>query len=313
MHELLRTQQLTRIAAAARGAVVRMLRGGLDFVSRLYDKAGQDDIFFLAGGIAFNVLVAAVPFLLLLVAIFGYVLRAVVEDPQQMAVEYVISILPASRQVVSFTRAMVEDIIRGSTAAGIVGLVFFVWFSTRLIGSLRSALRDVFDLQEERGIIEGFLFDAQMVIVAGTLFLLNTGITVALEAIHTFGVELLQVQEGEELQAFRAFYAQLLAFAFIFLMFALIYRYLPARRIPWRVALVAASFAAVVWELLKAAFAWYVTNYANYASTYGYLATLIIVVFWIYYSAVVFILGGEVGQVYELSRIRRRQRELLER
>ncbi len=312
MHELLRTHQLARITGAARGALVRMLRGSLDFLSRLYAKAGQDDIFFLAGGIAFNVLVAAIPFLLLLVAIFGYVLQAVVEDPQQAAVDYVISILPASRQIVSFTRALVDDVIRGSTTAGIVGLVFFVWFSTRLIGSLRSALRDIFDLQEERGIIQGFFFDAQMVIVAGSLFLLNTGITVGLEAIHTFGLQLLHLEEGEELRAFRAFYAQLLAFAFIFLMFLLIYRYLPARRTPWRVALVAATFAAVVWELLKGAFAWYVSNFANFASTYGYLATLIILVFWIYYSAVVFILGGEVGQIYELSRTRRRQRELLE-
>ncbi len=302
----------TRIIAAARGALARMARESLDFLSRLYDKTGQDDIFFLAGAIAFNVLIAAIPFLLLLVAIFGYVLKAVVEDPQQTAVEYVISILPASRQVVSFTRALVDDLIQGSTRAGILGLVLFIWFSTRLFGSLRSALRDIFDLQEDRGVIPGKLFDMQMVVVAGSLFLLNTGITVALEAIHTYGVQWLQIREGEELRAFRAFYAQLLAFGFIFLMFVLIYRYLPARRIPWRVAIVAATFAAVVWELLKSAFAWYVAHFADYASTYGYLATLIILVFWIYYTAVVFILGGEVGQVYEMSRIRRRQRELLE-
>lgn len=289
-----------------------MLRGGFDFLSRVYDKAGQDDIFFLAGGIAFNVLIAAIPFLLLLVAIFGYVLQAVVEDPQQAAVEYVISILPASRQVVSFTRTMVDDIIRNSTTAGIFGLILLIWLSTRLVGSLRSALQSVFDLPEERGIVEGKIFDGLMVIIAGTLFLLNTGITVALEAVHTYGFELLGVREGAEVRAFRAIYAQLLAFGFIFLMFMLMYRYLPARRLPWRAALVAAIFTSVVWEILKAGFAWYIASFANYESTYGYLATLIVLVFWIYYSAFVFVLGGEVGQVYELSRIRQKQRELLE-
>lgn len=289
-----------------------MLRGALDFATRVYQKAGQDDIFFLAGGIAFNVLVAFVPFLLLLVAAFGFILQAIVEDPGQVAVRYIISILPASESVVEFTRQQIDLIVEGRTRAGILGLVLFVWFSTRLIGSLRSVLRDIFDLQEDRGIVAGKFFDAQMVIVAGSLFLANTGITVALEAIQRFGLQWLGIAEGGEIQTLRAIYAQLLAFGFILLMFILIYRYLPARRIPWRVALVAATFTAVVWEILKASFAWYVANIANYDSTYGTLGTGIVLVFWIYYSAVIFILGGEVAQVYELSRIRRRQRELLE-
>jgi membrane protein len=153
----------------------------------------------------------------------------------------------------------------------------------------------VFDLPEERGIIEGKIFDAKMVVVAGTLFAANTAITIVLEAAQTYGFELLGLGEGETVAMLRALYAQVLAYAFIFVMFVLIYRYLPLRRISWRIA-----------------FAWYVANLANYTTTYGYLATAVILVFWIYYSAVVFILGGEVGQVYELHRIRRRQRELLD-
>ena len=95
-------------------------------------------------------------------------------------------------------------------------------------------------------------------------------------------------------------------------MFVLMFRYLPARRIPWRISLVAATFTAVAWELLKGVFTWYVTYVANYGTMYGRLATVVVLVFWIYYSAVVFVLGGEVGQVYDLGRTRRRQRELLE-
>ena len=151
-----------------------------------------------------------------------------------------------------------------------------------------------------------------MVVVAGTLFAANTAITIALEAAQTYGFELVGLREDGTVQTLRAVYAQVVAYAFIFLMFVLIYRYLPARRISWRIAIVSATFTAVVFEMLKSAFAWYVANFANYTTTYGYLATAVILVFWIYYSAVVFILGGEVGQVYELYRIRRRQRELLD-
>jgi membrane protein len=95
-------------------------------------------------------------------------------------------------------------------------------------------------------------------------------------------------------------------------MFVLIYRFLPARRVAWRIAIAAAAFTSAVFELLKSVFAWYVGNVANYSSAYGTFATAVVLVFWIYYSAVVFVIGGEVGQVYELHRIRRRQRELLD-
>jgi membrane protein len=300
-----------RIGVAARGALLRLLHGGADFVTRVYHKAGQDDIFFLAGGIAFNVLVAAVPFLLMLIAIFGFVLPFLVDDPETAAVEYVLSFLPASRTIIEFTQTEVSQIIAGRTQAGVIGLLLFVWFSTRLMGSLRSVLREVFDLQEDRGIVQGKIFDAFVVVIFGTLFLANTGITIALEAVHTYGVQLLGVEDVAEVRAFQAIYGQLLAFGFIFVMYALMYRYLPARRIPWRIALIAATFTSVAWELLKAGFAWYVANFADYTSTYGALATLILLVFWIYYSSVVFILGGEVGQVYDLHRIRRQQKEML--
>jgi membrane protein len=308
----IRTARAVSFAGAARAAVVRVLRGAWDFVSRVYNSAAEDDVFFLAGAIAFNILVAAIPFLLLIVAIFGFVLPRYVEDPEQAAVDYVLSILPPSQAVVRFTRDLVSGVIGGRTRFGLLGLALFVWTSTRLFGTLRTVLRHVFDLQDDRGIVRGKIFDAQMVILAGTLFLANTGITVALEAIRGFGQEWLAERGLRELPIVEVVYAQLLAFAFIFVMFVLIYRYLPARRIPWRVSLMAAAFTAVAWELLKGVFTWYVTYVANYGTTYGRVATVIVLVFWIYYSAVVFILGGEVGQVYDLGRTRRRQRELLE-
>jgi membrane protein len=151
-----------------------------------------------------------------------------------------------------------------------------------------------------------------MVVVAGSLFVANTAISVVVEAAQTYGIALLDLDGSGELLALQAFSAQVLAYGFIFLMFVLIYRFLPARRIPWRIALVAATFTGIVFELLKSAFAWYVANVASYTSAYGTLATFVIIVFWIYYSAVVFVVGGEVGQVYELHRTRRKQRELLD-
>jgi membrane protein len=283
----------------------------MDFTRRLWFKAGDDDIFFLAGGIAFNVLIAALPFLLLLIAVFGFVLKRAVDDPEQAAVNYVLSILPPSQRIVVLTRTLVREVVDGRTQFGILGLVLFIWTSTRLFTSLRSVLRHVFDLPEERGLVAGKIFDLQMVVVAGTLFVLNTGTTIVVEAAQAYGVEWLGLAGRDELEMLQRGSARLLAFGFILLAFVLIYRYLPLRKTPWRIALVAASFTSVVWEMLKGAFAWHVST-ADYTTTYGTLATLVLLVLWVYYSAFVFVLGGEVGQVYDLLRRRRKQRELLE-
>jgi len=304
--------RLAVAARAARAALSRTVRAGLDFSRRVYQKAGDDDIFFLAGGIAFNVLVAALPFLLLLIAVFGYALKAAVDDPEQTAVSYVLSILPPSQRIVTLTRGLVRQVVGGRTQFGILGLVLFIWTSTRLFGSLRSVLKHIFDLPEERNIIRGKIFDLGMVVIAGTLFALNTGITVIVEAAQAYGVEWLGLAGRHEWEVLQRVSARLLAFAFILLMFMLIYRFLPLRRTPWRIAIVAAVFTAVVWEMLKGIFAWYVGTVADYRTTYGTLATLVLLILWIYYSAIVFVLGGEVAQVYDLLRRRRRQRELLE-
>jgi membrane protein len=311
MTERRRWRRAVNVPRAAGAALRRILRGGGEFVTRLYVKAGEDDIFFLAGGIAYNVVLAAVPFILMLVAVFGWVLRAQFEDPQKAVVDYVFKILAPSQQVDLITRDVVGTIVSGSTGFGVVGFLFFVWGSTALFGTLRAALRIIFDLPEERGIVEGKLFDLQMVVMAGTLFFANTGISVLLEGAQRYGVEWLGLG-GEGVKAAQRMWAQFLAFAVIFVMFLLIYRYLPKRRTPLRMSLVAAGFAAVGWELLKSLFALYLDNAPNLKSTWAAALGPVVVVLWVYYAGVVFILGGEVAQVYDLLRVRRMQRELLE-
>ena len=299
------------MARAAWAALARVLRGGSDLITRLYTKAGEDNIFFLAGGIAFDVLFGAIPFLLMLVGIFGVVLSHVVDDPRKAAVDYIVNILPPTETVVTRTYSIVDTVLAGRTRFGVLGLVLFLWTSTRLIATLRTSLREIFDLPEDRGIVEGKVFDVQMVLVAGTLFLANTGITLVLDAAQNWGVRLVGTR-WIDVQTVQLVWARLLAFVFIFLMFLLIYRYLPRRRTPWRMALVAAVFTALAWELLKGLFAVYILHATSWQKVYGALVTPVIIVLWIYYSAVVFILGGEVAHVNELLRVRRVQREMLE-
>jgi membrane protein len=105
---------------------------------------------------------------------------------------------------------------------------------------------------------------------------------------------------------------QAIGFIFIALMFYSLYKFLPNRKIRWQTALIASLFTSSLLELAKRGFSSYVQSF-NPGSLYsGTLAALVIVVVWVYYAAMIFILGGEVAQVYELRRVRRRQREAFE-
>lgn len=290
--------------------VLPALASAAKFVHRIIEKAGDDRIFFMAGAIAFNVLVGFIPLILAVIGIGGTILRQTA-DPTQPLMQYILeSLPPVSPEFERAIREILLDVIDQSTGLLSVGTIIFVWVSTRLVATLRTVLLEVFDVHQERGIIEGKIFDIQMVLAAGTLFTLNVGLTIVLHVVTEFGVGFLGLAPAQ-IRWIDLVYGRVVAFAFIWVMFLLIYRYLPARRIHWPTALVAASVTAVLFELLKQAFGWYVTSIADFGSTYGNLATLVILIFWIYYSAIAFILGGEVAQVVAMYRTRRRQKERL--
>ncbi len=78
------------------------------------------------------------------------------------------------------------------------------------------------------------------------------------------------------------------------LIFILLFRYVPARRMHWDAIWPAAIFGAVLWEIAKLAFGWYLTNMANYQFVYGTLATGIILLFWAYLIASIFLISAEL-------------------
>jgi membrane protein len=280
-----------------------------DFIRRVWNKADQDQIFFMASAIAFNVLVAIVPLALAALGIAGLIFRNMFfGDPAYRLQLVIINALPpVSDEFVQTINTLLTDIIDNSKSFTILGIIVFIWFSTRLIGTLRTALREIFDLQQDRSIILGKIFDMKMVIVAGSLLALNVGVTVLVTYLARRGQALLEVSV---IGFWNTALANFAAFLSIWTMFLLIYRYLPARRIQWRTALISTTFASVMFEIMKRGFAMYASR-PGYGALYSSLSVAAILVIWVYYTAIAFILGGEVGQVWTLRRIRRRQKERL--
>ncbi len=273
------------------------------FLKEFGRRLEKSDLFFLAGAITFNVLVAVIPLLLLTAGITGFLVTARFGAVGPEVVEVVLGYLPATGDV--GLRDMVDRVLDGLVAerAGFsaIGAVILAWIATRLVGSLRVVLRNLFDLEEDRGIIRGKLFDFAVVLVAGLLILLNFAVTVTVRAFEALGTVFLG-GDGFVTGLFQTVLGYGLSFASAWILFLLLYRYVPARKVEFHVAVAGATFSALGFEILKEAFAWYVTSVATYSNAYGGLAVAAVLFFWIYYSAVVFILGGIVARTYEVRR-----------
>jgi len=289
-------------------------------VARVLEKAEDDNIFVLASGLTFSALVAAVPLLLIIVSLLSTILQVAAQsagvEPVEQLREYLLILVPvldegAAGAGPNLPEEIIDRTIRQGEAVGIISFIAFVWLSTRLFGAIRAVLREVFDLRQRRGVVRGKLFDMQMVLVASILVILNIGITIVLNLAKARGIEFLGLSAGQ-IGIVERLYAQITALAFIFLLFLLLYKYVPVGRIPWRMALTAAGFTAICWELLKWGFALYLTRVADYNSVYGGIATLVVVVIWVYNLSIVFILGAQVAQIHEMRRVRVQQIEVLE-
>lgn len=286
-----------------------------DYAKRVWDNAGEDNIFFLAGGIAFNILLAAVPFVLLLVSGLATLLNHSADETVAEVMALIDRLLPPHAETGrSAVHVLLDDIIRSRGAVGTFSAIGFVWFSTRLFGSLRSVLADVFDIETERGIVQGKIFDVQITLVATLLLVAYTALSTYLALATTRGVAVM-LELGirrDVMGQLEYLFGRLLAFGFVVLLFFSLYKFLPNRRIRWQTAFIASVFAAMMFEIAKFLFTAWVAEFDPGSFYTGTLYALVIVVFWVYYAAMIFVLGGEVGQVYELRRVRRLQRETFE-
>lgn len=285
-----------------------------DYLKRTWDNSAEDNVLFLAGGIAFNILLAAVPFVLLLITGLTYLLPAVSEvDPSRAVNEFIDRLMPLHADAGGgFVHSMLADVLRTRGSVTLYSAILFIWLSTRLFGSLRTALADVFDIENERSIIRGKIFDIQITIVSTVLFVASTLVSTYLLLATTRGLGvLINLGLRQDLMSDLEYWiGRGLAFVFITMMFFALYKYLPVRKVRARTALLAAAFSGFFFEMAKQAFP-IVTRSVNPQSLYtGTIAALVIVVIWAYYAALIFLIGGEVGQVYDLRRTRKLQREV---
>src|SRR5213080_3086332 len=188
-----------------------------DYAKRVWDNSGEDNVLFLAGGIAFNILLAAVPFVLLLATGLVYLLNQSPDTTSTEVLQIVDKFLPPHPPGDSGPAASIlNEVIKRRGSLGIYSAVGFIWFSTRLFGSLRTVLAAIFDIDTDRGIIAGKIFDIEMTLVSSLLLVAYTSLSAYLDIATTHGVMVLADLglRKEPMRQLEYNFGQLLAFSF---------------------------------------------------------------------------------------------------
>jgi len=282
-----------------------------DYGRRIWVSSGEDNVFFLAGGIAFNILLAAVPFVLLGITGLTLLLHLSPDASVSEVLALVDRFLPPHVESPDApVHRLINDIMKARGTIGIYGTLGYVWFSTRLFGSLRTVLADIFDIEGDRGIVAGKLFDIKITIFSTILFVGYTALSVYLAVASSRGLNLLMAMglRDDVMGWLEYAVGRMVAFGVVVLIFFSLYKVLPNRRIRWRQALIGAMSSAVLLEIARNVWSAYTRNFDPGSVYTGTLYALVSIVFWVYYAALIFVIGGEVAQAHQLRRVRRLQK-----
>ncbi len=285
-----------------------------DFLKLMDEKGREDKVFLLAGGVAFNLLLALIPLFVITITAMGFFLGRTKDESTQRIVDLLGSVLPVAPDVALTIQQRLGELLSNATGTASVGTIALIWLSTRLFGSLRVVLADVFDIEETRNIVTGKLFDIRMTLVS-SVFLMSYFVITTYLAIEKTRERVVWARYGireEMIGRVEYWGGRLLAFAFIMFTFFLLYRYLPRKRIRWRTATAAALFSSIMIEVARHLFGQYSPGMQLGNLYTGVVLAIVISVAWSYYVALIFILGGEIAQVYDLRRARQIQRVVFE-
>ncbi len=197
-------------------------------------------------------------------------------------------------------KQMIEHGQKASSGAvaSILGVLTLLFGASGVFGELRESLNKMWDVEPENaggvwGTIKQRFFSFGMVLAVGFLLLVSLLISAALAALGKFFGGLLPMP-GFVLNAID-FTISLGAIA---VLFALIFRYVPATRAAWRSVWIGAVVTALFFTIGKFLIGIYLGK-AAVGSAYGAAGSLVVVIVWVYYSAMIFLFGAEFTHVLD--------------
>lgn len=270
------------------------LRGWWQVLKRTYAEATDDNLGLIAAGVAFYGFLAMVPLLASLVLTYG-----IVVDPAEAArhIRDLTTMVPrdAARLIAEQLDGILKTSVDKKGFGLLLALGLAVYGAMKGAQALIIALNIVYEEREKRGFIRLTLLQAAMVLVA---IAVAAGLLTAISlsaALETFIADIGPLA-ALGVKVIGWIVAAGLASAAV----AGLYRVAPSRADPrWRWVTPGSILATIGILATTAGFGWYAASLGDYNATYGSLGGVVVLLLWLWLSAYVLMLGGELNAELE--------------
>src|SRR5215213_2319573 len=268
-------------------------KGWKDIAKRTAKEIKQDQIPLLSAGVAFYALLSLFPLIIAGVSIYGLVADPATVRDQLAKLTELLS--PETAKLVGQQLIQVTSSAGGALGfATVFGILTALWSASSGMKALITGVNLAYDEDETRKFLK--LRGLALLLTLGAMLLMG----VALAAI--VGYPPIADNLPTVLRWLLAIVRFLILGGLLVVGLAVLYRYAPNRDEPkWTWVSWGSGIAALLWVLATIGFALYATFFGNYNKTYGALAGVIILMFWLFLSAFVVLVGAELNTEMELQ------------
>lgn len=265
----------------------------------LYDRTDRHHLFLYAGGLAFSLFVCIVPMVLIIFWLLGKFLNSVeVELQINNLIDTVIPYATYAQFVKEIIFQRVQEVVEYRNIAGWVGIVGLFFAASGFASSLRTVLNKINGTDIDINIFLGKLRDFLVIIIIVLVFLALILVLPMLDFLISFAQSTPYLQVFNQ-PIFHKVFTASFSFFVMFFIFAVLYKFMPTEKIRKRSVALGALWASLFWVGAKILFGMYLANFTTFSRIYGAYALGIVVAFWIYYTSAVFILGAEIGKLFD--------------
>ena len=268
--------------------MVRFLLG----CRRLFEKYSKDEMSVYAAQASFFIILASIPFLMLLLSLIQATPLVNESDLLSLVVQMVPDTLDGL--VVYVLDSLHSDSPMALLSATAIAAL---WSSSRGMLSIERGLNRVWGTEIQRNYIVRRIICAGYTVLFSLMCLLCMVLLVFGEQIQKQVWAWIPLMSTFDFLAFPV--RGLVTLAILFIFFLAIYAVLPFRRLSVKSQTPGAAFAAVGWALFSTAFSIYFRYFKNFTVTYGSLAAVILMMLWLYFCICILFMGAEINWWWE--------------
>ena len=261
------------------------------FGKRLYEKINDDDILGNAAQVAFYFSFALFPLLLFLMTLTGIIISTKAEFQSQLFA-ILGEVMPKS--AFDLVQKTLTEVTSNATGGKLtVGVLITLWSASAGIDNMRGTLNEVYNLKETRSWFKAKLTSFLLTLGLGVLILITLGLIV-------YGSQTLDALLPIDSPYILAALEWILVIALLLLAFAFLYNFAPNQDpFQWKWITPGAVIGVILWILFSFAFRLYLRYFDSYAATYGSLGAMIILMLWLYLTALVILIGGAINAIFD--------------